>query len=1036
MEPISHFKKTLSITISLALALMCLPSIQLIAPTTARADESITASGSCGNTANWQLSSSGLLKISGQGTADRCSSWNSYKSNITSVEVEEGITSLGSEAFRGCVNLTTANLPKSLLNIEDYAFFNCTSLSNITLPAGLSNIGDYAFSYCSKIGITKLPDKLKTVGHHAFEYCTNIEEITIPGSTTTGVYAFASCSNLKKAVINIGVSTIPSGCFDHCLKLETVQLPEGIETIDTNAFGYCKSLSTINFPTSLKSVAESAFTCGTGYDTNKYCPFLLQHYGLASISKNVYWWLSDQTYILLASGELLILGDGDFTSSYTNNVAIGNLASSVKIYPGITRIQSLSFKNAKSIEIPNTIRSIGYYCFSGCASLETITIPDSVTSIVDTAFNGCTSLKEIHVSSRETYKLAMAACPSTCKVVWPDKPPMPSMSFASSTVETKYGSPIVNKLTYSGNGAVAYSSSNSSVATVASDGTVTATGVGTCTITAKATETEAYEAATASYTLTVTKASQTMTLPTNNAELVVGDTLSLAATANTDISYASSNYRVANVSSKGVVTAESAGTCTITATAAQSSKYEQTSVTCDITVINPGSKEASMSFTLPALNTAYGETVINKLTYTGDGTVTYSSSNNQIATVAADGTVTPIAVGTCTITAGAPATKKYKAASTSYTLTVEQASQTVSFPQDSIAINMGETATLTATAKTTIDYRSSDTSIATVSSNGIVTALKPGICTITATAVQTQNYAKASAKCRVTVNASGNILSFANDKITFSAADASTRNVLTCTIDITPIYSSSNEAVATVNSGTGDLTLVSAGTCVITATVPATNYSPAASASYELTVIKATPHITTTSSNYSLKKGSTAQLNLKSSSPGNVLFTSSDTNIVTVSSSGELKAVGAGAAVVTAAIKSTPLYDSGTATITVNVVDAPNTTTAKVKKTKLSSVKPVSYRGNYGFKISFKKVSKATGYILQASTSKSFKKAKTVKKRSSYYTKQRKLLGYNYGWNLTTKRNKLYYIRVCAYKILKGKTVRGAWSPAVKSRTK
>ena len=48
-----------------------------------------------------------------------------------------------------------------------------------------------------------------------------------------------------------------------------------------------------------------------------------------------------------------------------------------------------------SITIPNSVTSLGWYCFKGCTSLTSITIPNSVTKLSNECFRGCTSLKEV-----------------------------------------------------------------------------------------------------------------------------------------------------------------------------------------------------------------------------------------------------------------------------------------------------------------------------------------------------------------------------------------------------------------------------------------------------------------------------------------------------------------------------------------------------------------------------------------------------------------------------------------------------------------
>ena len=102
-------------------------------------------SGTCGTNANWELSN-GKLTISGTGKMVSWSSsskvpWNHYKSQITSLVIGDGVTSIGSYAFMGCVNLASVSIPESVTGIQMNAFANCVSLKEVTLPASLTTLG-------------------------------------------------------------------------------------------------------------------------------------------------------------------------------------------------------------------------------------------------------------------------------------------------------------------------------------------------------------------------------------------------------------------------------------------------------------------------------------------------------------------------------------------------------------------------------------------------------------------------------------------------------------------------------------------------------------------------------------------------------------------------------------------------------------------------------------------------------------------------------------------------------------------------------
>ncbi|MBO6301348.1 MAG: leucine-rich repeat domain-containing protein [Ruminiclostridium sp.] len=82
------------------------------------------------------------------GTAD---DWDDIAVNITELEIQNGVTSIGQGAFINCTNLTSVTIPSSVTSIGLGAFNNCTSLTSVTIPNSVTSIGDYAFKSCEKL---------------------------------------------------------------------------------------------------------------------------------------------------------------------------------------------------------------------------------------------------------------------------------------------------------------------------------------------------------------------------------------------------------------------------------------------------------------------------------------------------------------------------------------------------------------------------------------------------------------------------------------------------------------------------------------------------------------------------------------------------------------------------------------------------------------------------------------------------------------------------------------------------------------------
>ncbi|MBR2994409.1 Ig-like domain-containing protein [Candidatus Saccharibacteria bacterium] len=253
-----------------------------------------------------------------------------------------------------------------------------------------------------------------------------------------------------------------------------------------------------------------------------------------------------------------------------------------------------------------------------------------------------------------------------------------------------------------------------------------------------------------------------------------------------------------------------------------------------------------VSFEQASVNKTYGDSdFTNAASTTGDGTLSYSSSNTSVADVNSEtGKVTINGAGTTVITASATATDYYRAASETYTLTVSKATPTVSFENTTVSktylddnfINLAK-----ATSGGAISYESGDTDVATVDgATGEVTIEGVGTATITATVAATSNYDTASATYTLTVERYAPTIAFANTSVVKTYGDAKFTNAVTTISDGSIAYSSSNTDVATINSATGEVTIMKVGTATITATVSATANYDEASTTYNLTVNKKT----------------------------------------------------------------------------------------------------------------------------------------------------------------------------------------------------
>lgn len=211
----------------------------------------IIASGECGaygDNLMYKLNSDGVLTISGQGEmADWFTNtvpWKDYKNSgeITRVIIHEGVTSVSTKAFVSCESLEYAFIPSSMKDID--GFTACSSLKSIDLPEGLETIGIQAFCDCDSLKTVIIPSSVTTVGRDAFEECENLKSIILPEKLTSIEESAFSSSGIKTIEMPAGVTTISRSAFNSSF-IESIVLPNNIVKIDEMAFRNCKNLKKI-----------------------------------------------------------------------------------------------------------------------------------------------------------------------------------------------------------------------------------------------------------------------------------------------------------------------------------------------------------------------------------------------------------------------------------------------------------------------------------------------------------------------------------------------------------------------------------------------------------------------------------------------------------------------------------------------------------------------------------------------------------------------------------------------------------------------
>jgi len=360
--------------------------------------DTYVAEGICGDNLIWTLDENGVLVISGTGDMYDYSFDTSpfYKNtDIKTVIIEEGVTSIGKYAFNFCSQMSEIIIPATVTTIGEDAFSWCIQMSEISIPANVTYIGEI-FDNCSSLesitvdennqyyssdeygvlfnkGLTKLirfprssktltydiPDTVIEISEKAFYFCTEIQSITLPDS----------------------IESIRDQAFCGCYKLLNMRIPENVNCIGYNAFNYCQILSSITVDENNNYYSNDDY----GILYNKEKTTLLRCPSGLNITK----YEIPDTVITIES------------HAFEGNDYITN----VTIPASVNRIGLYAFDECSKLNnviLPHGIKEISYHTFSNCDSLTNILIPDSVESIDGWAFSYCKSLESITIPKSVT----------------------------------------------------------------------------------------------------------------------------------------------------------------------------------------------------------------------------------------------------------------------------------------------------------------------------------------------------------------------------------------------------------------------------------------------------------------------------------------------------------------------------------------------------------------------------------------------------------------------------------------------------------
>lgn len=358
------------------------------------------------------------------------------------------VTSVGDEAFSGCIGLVSVVIPNSVRSIGDNAFDGCKGLTSITIPNSVTSIGSLTFSGCTGLTNITIPNSVTSIGSSAFSDCLGLTSVIIGNSVTSiGASAFNSCSRLTTVTVGNSVTSIGQDAFYQCTGLNVINriidiatwckadpiiyennrsnpmyyakeihlykdngteitdlvIPDEVTSIRSSAFSKCVSLKSVTIPNSVTSIGNSTFSDCIGLTkVTLHCKEIDSWFNSLSNIKEVVIGnevtsIGSKAFSDCTSLSNVTIEDGDniLKFSDTNNYKTFGSCPITYLYLGRNISYDSyyspfrSFNSLKDLTIGNRVTSISNSAFYGCTGLSNIIIPNSITSIGQDAFSGC-----------------------------------------------------------------------------------------------------------------------------------------------------------------------------------------------------------------------------------------------------------------------------------------------------------------------------------------------------------------------------------------------------------------------------------------------------------------------------------------------------------------------------------------------------------------------------------------------------------------------------------------------------------------------
>lgn len=363
--------------------------------------------------------------------------------NLSSVVLKLGVSSIGSRAFKNCLNLAGFNFNNNTLEILDETFYGCSALRDVINASNIISFGELSFAECALINDTFFGNNCTFIGENAFKNCSGLVNVNIPSSVVSlGDNVFEGCENIvnltlgrlyvssdndtrndnlishlwgkvynenKDVYENINIESVTKititgnttklykNYFLGFVNLNTFEMPDSVTEIEENTFYSCSNLKTIRLSNSIDidKFSYLAFK-GTKYLSELNEPLILNNSVIVFAPQN----LSQEYKNYVVPGNIIKITKSAFNGN--------NTLETIKFHSNMTLLADGAFSSCKNLtsvefESNSNITKISKQLFYNCIKLTSVNLTNltNLTVIDDEAF-AYTKISEFEIPTTVT----------------------------------------------------------------------------------------------------------------------------------------------------------------------------------------------------------------------------------------------------------------------------------------------------------------------------------------------------------------------------------------------------------------------------------------------------------------------------------------------------------------------------------------------------------------------------------------------------------------------------------------------------------